>query len=141
MEVMEVSSTGRAALGSGASRGIGPYIARSLAEAGYDLVLASRSGTDLELMAQELRESGAAVLSVAVDLTVPGDVDLLIGAAEREFGHIDVLINNAGGDPQREFDKMTWPENEEILRLNLMAPLQLTHLLLPGMLQRRRGHV
>ena len=52
-----------------------------------------------------------------------------------------MLVNNAGGDPQREFDAMTWAENEAILQLNLIAPMRLTHLLLPGMLKRGRGHI
>jgi short-subunit dehydrogenase len=52
-----------------------------------------------------------------------------------------VLVNNAGGDPQREFDAMSWMDNASILELNLIAPMRLTHLVLPGMLRRGRGHI
>ena len=61
--------------------------------------------------------------------------------ADREFGGVDVLVNNAGGDPLREFDQMSIEENLAILDLNLTAPIALTHLVLPGMLARGRGHI
>ena len=124
------------ALVTGASHGIGPYIARSLAGAGYRLLLTGRSASELDALAAELN-----ALAVPADLTRPEDLAALVEAAEREFGGVDVLVNNAGGDPQREFDAMTWRENASILELNLIAPMRLTHLLLPGMLRRGRGHV
>jgi short-subunit dehydrogenase len=133
--------TRRNALLTGASRGIGPHIARSLATSGYDLVLASRSRPELEAVAADLEASGARAVVVATDLTDAASVVGLARSAERELGSIDVLVNNAGGDPQREFEEMTWEQNEAILRLNLIAPLQLAHELLPGMLQRGRGHI
>ncbi|HEX6349347.1 MAG TPA: SDR family NAD(P)-dependent oxidoreductase [Candidatus Dormibacteraeota bacterium] len=129
------------ALVTGASRGLGQYIARSLAGRGYNLVLTGRTAAGLESLAEELRTSGRAALAVAADLTDEGDQDRVLQAAEREFGHVDVLVNNAGGDPQREFEAMPWRENEAIIRLNLLAPMQLTHKLLPRLLGRRRGHI
>jgi short-subunit dehydrogenase len=136
-----VSNSIGTALITGASRGIGPHIARSMAASGYDLVLASRSKTELEAVAAEIRASGGKALAVVADVTDSDSLDLLIGAAEREYGQVDVLVNNAGGDPLREFDKMSWAENEAIYRLNVLAPIQLTHKLLPGMLERHRGHI
>jgi short-subunit dehydrogenase len=129
------------ALLTGASRGIGPFIARALASAGYDLVLASRSRSELDALAAELAAAGRRAVALVADLRDEGSVANLARAAEAELGPIDVLVNNAGGDPQREFDEMTWAQNEAILRLNLNAPLQLTHHLLPGMLRRGRGHI
>jgi short-subunit dehydrogenase len=131
----------RNALLTGASRGIGPYIARSLAANGYDLVLASRSRPELEALSRELEASGARTVVAVVDLTDEAAIETLVQAAERELGPIDVLVNNAGGDPQREFDAMTWSQNAAIVRLNLIAPLQLSHRLLPGMLRRGHGHI
>jgi short-subunit dehydrogenase len=131
----------RNALLTGASRGIGPYIARSLAAAGYNLVLASRSRPELEDLARELAAAGTRTLVAVVDLTDEEAIETLVQTAERELGPIEVLVNNAGGDPQREFDAMTWSQNAAIVRLNLLAPLQLSHRLLPGMLQRGRGHI
>jgi short-subunit dehydrogenase len=136
-----MTSTRATALLTGASRGIGPYIARSLADAGYQLVLASRSKPELDTVTSELRGSGARAFPVVTDLTDLDSLDLLVGAVEREYGALDVLVNNAGGDPQREFEEMSWSENEYIFRLNLLAAVQLSHRLLPGMLQRRQGHI
>lgn len=136
-----MSVPARTAIVTGASRGIGPFIARSLAADGYNIVLTARSGADLDTVARDLEASGAQVLAVAGDITNQSDQDRLLDAAARRFQQIDVLVNNAGGDPQREFDAMSWSENEAILRLNVLAPMQLTHKLLPAMLRRGRGHI
>jgi short-subunit dehydrogenase len=106
-----------------------------------NLVLTSRSGTELEEVAAEQRKHGVRVVTVVSDLLDADARTLLVGAADREFGGIDVLVNNAGGDPLRQFDEMTIDENLAILDLNLTAPIALTHLVLPGMLERGRGHI
>jgi short-subunit dehydrogenase len=126
---------------TGASRGIGQEIARSLAEAGYNLVLAGRSGPEIEALAGELRRAGHSAVAVPTDLTDSHSLVALAHAAERALGHVDVLVNNAGGDPQREFDEMSWEQNEKIFRLNVLAPMELTHALIGGMLERRKGHI
>lgn len=132
---------GKTALVTGASRGIGPHLAAALAGRGMNLVLTGRSGAELEAVASDLRNSGVRVLTVVSDLLDDDARTLLIGAAEREFGGVDVLVNNAGGDPLREFDQMSVEENLAILALNLSAPIALTHLVLPSMLSRGNGHI
>lgn len=132
---------GKSALVTGASRGIGPHLAAALAGRGMNLVLTGRSGPELEAVAAELRERGVRVLTVVTDLLDADARTLLVGAAEREFGGVDVLVNNAGGDPLREFDEMSIEENLAILDLNLSVPIALTHQVLPGMLSRGRGHI
>ena len=136
-----MTGTSQTALVTGTSRGIGQHIARALAAAGYNLVLASRSQAEVEALAAELNANGSPALAVRTDLTDPSSLERLVRVAEHEFGRVDVLVNNAGGDPQREFDAMSWMENEKIFRLNVLAPMQLTHLLLPGMLARGSGHI
>lgn len=132
---------GKTALVTGASRGIGPHIASALAGRGMNLVLAGRSGPELELVAAEQRERGVRVLAVVADLLDDDARTLLVGTSEREFGGVDVLVNNAGGDPLLEFDAMSIEENLAILDLNLSAPIALTHLVLAGMLSRGEGHI
>jgi len=124
------------ALVTGASRGIGPIIARELARAGYGLVLTGRSKHDIEALAKDLNAT-----AIPADLTHARELEAMAAAAERAYGRIDVLVNNAGGDPQREFDAMTWEQNQAIIALNALAPIHLAHALLPGMLARGRGHI
>jgi short-subunit dehydrogenase len=132
---------GKTALVTGASRGIGPHIAAALAGRGMNLVLTGRSGPELEAMAAEQRNLGVRVVTVLTDLLDADARTLLVGAAEREFGGVDVLVNNAGGDPLRPFDEMSIEENLAILDLNLTAPIALAHLVLPSMLRRGSGHI
>ena len=141
MKTSSVLGTGRTALVTGASRGIGPLIAREIAREGNHVVLTGRSREELQAVTYDVRESGADVSFLPTDLVQPWAAEALVQTVERERGGIDLLVNNAGGDPQREFDRMTLNENLDILQLNLVAPLTLSHSVLGGMLQRRRGHI
>jgi len=129
------------AIVTGASHGIGPFIAKSLAKEGINLVLAARSGLELEQVTTDIRAMGVQVLAVPTDVTGREARSTLVTTAERTFGSVDVLVNNAGGDPQREFHRYTADDVEAVIRLNLTAPIELTRLLLPGMLQRKRGQI
>lgn len=129
------------ALVTGASHGIGPFIARALAQEGMNLVLAARSGAELEQVAADMRATGVQVLTVPTDVTDREARRALVSAAEHTFGAVDVLVNNAGGDPQREFHRYSADDVEAVIRLNLTGPIELTRLLLPGMLQRKQGHI
>lgn len=133
----------KTAIVTGASHGIGPFIVRALAKEGMNLVLAARSGEELEQVATaaDIRATGVHVLTVPTDVTDRDARNALVNTAERTFGSVDVLVNNAGGDPQREFHHYTADDVESIIQLNLTGPIELTRLLLPGMLQRKQGHI
>ena len=141
MSTSRVLGNGTTALVTGASRGIGPLIAREIAAAGGHVVLTGRSADDLEAVASGLIASGAQVSVIPADLTEPGAAEVLVQSVERQRAGIDLLVNNAGGDPLREFHTMTIEENLRTLQLNLIAPLALTHAVLPGMLRRGCGHI
>src|SRR6516164_502111 len=136
-----VLGKGRTALVTGASRGIGPLIAAQIAREGGHVVLTGRSATDLKAVVAGLAAEGADTSFIPADLTEPGTAETLVQAVERQRGGIDLLVNNAGGDPLREFHTMTIDENLRTLQLNLMAPVALTHAALDGMLRRGRGHI
>jgi short-subunit dehydrogenase len=104
-------------------------------------VLTGRSAADLEAVTAELAAAGADVSFIPADLTEPGAAQALAETVERQRGGIDLLVNNAGGDPLREFRTMTIEENLRILQLNLIAPVALSHAALDGMLRRGRGHI
>ena len=133
----------KTAIVTGASHGIGPFIVRALAKEGMNLVLAARSGQELEQVATaaDIRATGVHVLTVPTDVTVRDERNALVNTAERTFGSVDVLVNNAGGDPQREFHNYTADDVEALIQLNLTGPIELTRLLLLGMLQRNQGHI
>lgn len=87
---------GKVALVTGGSRGIGRAIALGLAEAGADVVLASRKLPDLEAVAQEISKTGRKALPVSANVRHLSEIDNLVKKAEDEFHHIDILVNNAG---------------------------------------------
>jgi short-subunit dehydrogenase len=141
MSTSSVLGQGRTAVVTGASRGIGPLIAGQIASAGGHVVLTGRSAADLQAVASGLAASGADVSFIPADLTQPGAAVSLAETIQKEHGGIDLLVNNAGGDPLREFHTMTIEENLRTLQLNLITPVTLTHAALPGMLRRGRGHI
>jgi short-subunit dehydrogenase len=141
MSATRVLGNDRTALVTGASRGIGPLIAREIAKQGGHVVLTGRSAVELQRVAADLTASGAAVSVVPADLSTQAGAQALVEAVERRRGGIDLLVNNAGGDPLREFHTMTIDENLRTLQLNLVAPLVLSYAALEGMLRRGRGHI
>ena len=105
---------GKVALITGGGRGIGRFIATGLAEAGADLVIASRKMKNLETTAEEIRKnSGVRVLPVACDVAKEEDIERLVSTAVEKFSHIDILVNNAGatwGAPTLEFPIERWDQ-------------------------------
>ena len=141
MSTSNILGPGRTALVTGASRGIGTLIAAEIARQGGHVVLTGRSAADLKAVTADLAAAGADVSYIPADLTQPGAAQTLAETVEQEHGGIDLLVNNAGGDPLREFHTMTIEENLRTLQLNLIAPVALSHATLDGMLRRGRGHI
>ncbi len=125
------------ALVTGASSGIGAASARALAQAGASVALLARRADRLEALAQEL---GPASLAVPADLAEPGAAAAAVAAVRARFGRLDLLVNNAGFGRLAWLDQLTAAEAEAQVRVNLMAPIELTRLVLPDMLARGRGH-
>ena len=129
------------ALVTGASGGIGAELARELARHGHDLVLAARSLAPMERLAEELRAAGAAATVIAADLAQPGAAaDLAQDIASRGLV-VDVLVNNAGLGAAGRFDRIDPARLGEVLQVNILALTELTRLLLPAMIARRRGRI
>jgi|SRR5689334_3155983 len=129
------------ALVTGASSGIGADLARELARDGYDLVLTARSVAPLEALAAELEGHGAASVVIPGDLGKPGGAAELAAAVEAGGREIEVLVNNAGLGAIGRFDQMEPQRIGDMLQVNIVALTELTRLLLPGMVVRRRGKV
>jgi short-subunit dehydrogenase len=132
---------GAAAIVTGASRGIGPHIAAALAQQQARVALVARTEGELDAATRNLSEAGHRVLAIPGDVTSAEGRYAIVETAQRELGSIDVLVNNAGGDPQREFHQLTEHEIERVLDLNLTSAVVLSRLVLPGMLGHGRGHI
>ena len=132
---------GRTAIITGASHGLGRYIARALASERMNVVLAARSVAELDALAVELRATGVKALAVPIDLADRNELSRLVTAAHNQLGSVDVLVNNAGVFMPKALHHQDASELEHDVRVNLLAPLILTSLVLPGMLERRRGHI
>lgn len=129
------------ALVTGASSGIGAELARELARDGHDLVLAARSVEPMQRLAEECQALGAATHIIPTDLNRPGASAALAQEIEARGLVIDVLINNAGLGAAGRFDGSDSTQNSEILQVNVTALTELTRLILPGMVARRRGRI
>jgi short-subunit dehydrogenase len=132
---------GHNALVTGASGGIGTHIARALAGQGMNVVASGRREDALTALVSELRGQGVQAQAVPADLSDLGQVDPLIERSEEVLGPIDVLINNAGVELTAAFTRATRDELTSMVDLNLTVPMLLTHRVVPGMLERGRGHV
>ncbi|MBN1423017.1 SDR family NAD(P)-dependent oxidoreductase [Candidatus Fermentibacteria bacterium] len=111
--------TGKTAIVTGASQGLGVSYARGLAKAGCDLVLAARSLDKLEEVANEIRQWGHRALPVKMDVTRVEDIQSAVEKAVSEFGHIDVLVNNAGISAVHEAEDMSEREWNDVISTNL----------------------
>jgi short-subunit dehydrogenase len=132
---------GKTALVTGASRGIGTYIARALAEEGMNLVLVARTAEGLESTANEIGSQGIQVLCIPWDIGQRNQLEALVERVEGESGGIDVLVNNAGLTSVYPYDKESLETIDQIIEVNLTAPMILSRLFLPKMIERGGGHI
>jgi short-subunit dehydrogenase len=129
------------ALVTGASSGIGASLAGELARDGHDLVLVARRIEPMRALAEELRADGANSIIMAVDLSKVGAAASLAQDIKARGLSIDVLINAAGLGANGPFDASDPLRVSEMLQVNVVAPTELTRMLLPDMVARRRGKI
>lgn len=132
---------GKNALLTGASRGLGPYIARALAQKGVNLALTARTADALVATAKQVSELGVLANAVPADVTDEASRERLLEEARAMNGPIDILVNNAGVEWVCEYAKMSDARIEQMIQTNLVAPLMLSRMLLPEMIARGVGHV
>ncbi|MET1027194.1 MAG: 3-oxoacyl-ACP reductase family protein [Dongiaceae bacterium] len=134
--------TGRVALVTGGSRGIGRAVALALAAAGCDVAVNYRKAADeAEAVSAAIGKLGRRAVALQADVAEAGEVERLVMVAEQALGPIDILINNAGIARRQPLDEITLSDWEEILRVNLTSSFLVTQAVLPGMRQRRWGRI
>ena len=126
---------------TGAASGIGRQLALKLAENGCDLLLVDCDQIRLDDVAKHAEARGVMVRTFCCDLTSRVEVERMVGKARREVDVIDVLINNAGVAWYGATHQMTAQEWDRLMTINLLAPIQITQLLLPHLLERPEAHI
>jgi NAD(P)-dependent dehydrogenase (short-subunit alcohol dehydrogenase family) len=133
--------TGRVALVTGASRGLGQYFSRALARAGADLAITSREIDALSDFTKEIRALGRQVFATELDVRDHHSIQRAVAAIEDHFGKIDILVNNAGCNIRKPALDVTWDDWNTILDTNLRGSFFVAQAVVRGMIQRGYGRI
>jgi NAD(P)-dependent dehydrogenase (short-subunit alcohol dehydrogenase family) len=133
--------TGKVAIVTGASRGLGQYFARALATAGADLVLTSRKLETLHEFQREIELMGRRAVALSLDVRDPESIRRMAEDAAVHFGRIDILVNNAGCNVRKPALEVTWDDWNLILETNLRGPFFVSQAVAPHMIARKRGRI
>lgn len=134
--------TGRAALITGGSKGLGLALAKCFVAAGANVIVSSRHDEELRRAVDEIRTYGRGQVShLVADMTRREDVKRLADAATLAMGHVDILVNNAGTNLPQAADEITDEVWDNILQLNLTSCMALTRALVPDMKRKRWGRI
>jgi len=137
MTAMDLGLNGKVALVTGSSRGIGRSIALTLADEGCDLLLTGRDQALLDEAAATIRAKGRKAAVVNIDLREDRAPALLVDTVQREFGHLDVLVNNAGTTKRGDFFALTDADWQDGFALKFFAHVRLTRSAWPRLKERR----
>jgi len=133
--------SGRVAIVTGTSRGLGQYMARALARAGADLVLTSRTRESLRAFEGEVKGLGRRALSLELDVRNLESIERMAAEAEKEFGHLDILVNNAGCNVRKLALDVTWDDWNLILDTNLRGSFFVAQAVARRMIARGYGRI
>lgn len=133
--------TGKVAIVTGTSRGLGQYFARALAKAGADLVITSRTAESLRPFQTEMEALGRRVLALPLDVRDRTSIESMVTQAAAHFGHIDILVNNAGCNVRKPALDVTWDDWNLILETNLRGSFFVAQAVARHMIPRRYGRI
>ncbi|WP_193195500.1 SDR family NAD(P)-dependent oxidoreductase [Nostoc sp. MG11] len=132
---------GKTVVLTGASRGIGVFIARVLAEKQATIVGVSRSQEGLDKVCAEVNALGGKGIGIRFDISNVEELPMLLKKIEQLAGSVDILVNNAGIEIYRAFPDYSLADLQSVLSVNLLAAMELTRLVLPKMLHQSSGHI
>ena len=133
--------SGKVALVTGGSHGIGMAIAKALGKAGAKVVVNGRSQEKLEESKKEFEKEGVEVFPLAFDVTDEKAVDKGISTIEKEVGPVDVLVNNAGMIKRVPILEMPVADFKQVIDIDLVSPFIVSKRVVPGMIERRSGKI
>lgn len=133
--------TGRVAIVTGTSRGLGQYFARALAGAGADLVLTSRTLDSLKPFQEQVEGLGRKALCLELDVRDETSIENMAAAAEKAYGKIDILVNNAGMNIRKPALDVTWSDWNQILDTNLRGSFFVAQAVAKRMVPRGYGRI
>ncbi len=137
-----INLSGKTALVTGSTRGIGKATAEKLAEAGATVIVTGRSEDRAREVAKEIKEkTGSETFAVGLDIGVKESIESAFKRINDEFGTVDILVNNAGTNRDTLFIRMKYEDWEEIIRINLTGTFLITQLAVKGMLKKRWGRI
>lgn len=132
---------GKIAIVTGAGRGIGRVTALALAQEGAHLVLAARTVSELEVVAEEIRSVGREALAVATDVAKKVDVDAMVQQTLKRFGKVDILVNNAGFADHKAIPDISEEDWDIQINVNLKAVFLCTQAVFTPMCAQGSGHI
>jgi short-subunit dehydrogenase len=132
---------GRYVLITGGSRGLGLLLAREFAKEGAHLALCARNADELARAREDLAQLDADVFTVTCDLTEKSQIEAMVRRVEEHYGHIDVIVNNAGVIEVGPMHTMTDQDYAEAMNVHFWGPLHVIMIALPGMRARKRGRI
>lgn len=141
MESKPFDLTGRVAVVTGTSRGLGQYLARALARAGADLVITSRRAESLAPFQEEIQSMGRQALALPLDVRDHGSIQEMAKAAAAHYGKIDILVNNAGCNVRKPALEITWDDWNLVLDTNLRGTFFVAQAVARQMVARRYGRI
>ncbi len=133
--------SGKTALVTGASRGLGRGFALCLAKAGADVAVTSRSKDSLESIVREIEALGRRCIPIAMDVRHEESIVAGVAVAEEALGRIDILVNNAGCNVRKPADQVTWEDWNQILDTNLRGAFFVAQKVARGMVDRNYGRI
>lgn len=133
--------SGRVALVTGTSRGLGQYLARALARAGADIAMTSRSAESLRPFQSEIEAIGRRTFATALDVRDHASIKAAVAATEEAFGRIDILVNNAGCNVRKPALEVTWDDWNLVLDTNLRGTFFTAQAVASGMIRRGYGRI
>jgi gluconate 5-dehydrogenase len=133
--------TGKVALVTGASRGLGQYFGRALALAGADLIITARKREDTDAFAAEITALGRRVVGLELDVRDEASIRKMGEEAQAAFGQVDVLVNNAGCNVRKPAVDVTWDDWNKVLDTNLRGSFFVAQSVVRHMIPRKRGRI